>query len=195
MTDIAEKLAFLCSRDAMTRPHSTDSLLSHLLGTHELLVDWGCREALCDAGLFHSVYGTQSYPLTLAPLSARARVRAVIGPEAERLAFLFGIMDKRSFYANLPARAHPGLSSRLSGEALEIELGELGELCHLVVANWLEQRPRVEEQHRFMRRRELSQMRSWLSAAAWAALDDAYGFEAAGSGAVPGDSDREGADA
>ncbi|PRQ04331.1 hypothetical protein ENSA5_08620 [Enhygromyxa salina] len=176
MADIADKLAFLTSHEAMALSHSSDSLLSHLLGTHALLVDWGCREALSDAGLFHSVYGTESYPCTLAPLSARARIRALLGAEAERLAFLFGIMDKRSFYANLPGRERLVLRSRIDDEELELEPGELSDLCHLVVANWLEQRPRVDARYRFMRRRELSQMREWLSASAWAALDEVYRF-------------------
>jgi hypothetical protein len=39
--------------------HSERGLLQHLLGTHALLGDWGARTALCDAGLFHSVYGTE----------------------------------------------------------------------------------------------------------------------------------------
>ena len=38
--------------------------LSHLLGTRRLLVEWGERPALCDAGLFHSAYGTEYFPHT-----------------------------------------------------------------------------------------------------------------------------------
>ena len=34
--------------------------LSHLLGTRRLLVEWGERPAVCDAGLFHSAYGTEN---------------------------------------------------------------------------------------------------------------------------------------
>src|SRR5689334_2977005 len=37
--------------------------LSHLLGTRRLLVEWGERPAMCDAGLFHSAYGTEYFPV------------------------------------------------------------------------------------------------------------------------------------
>jgi hypothetical protein len=37
--------------------HSDRGLLDHLFGTRQLLVEWEARAALCDAGLFHSVYG------------------------------------------------------------------------------------------------------------------------------------------
>lgn len=35
--------------------------LSHLAGTRRLLAEWGERPELCDAGLFHSAYGTEYF--------------------------------------------------------------------------------------------------------------------------------------
>lgn len=58
--------------------------LSHLLGTRRLLVRWDERPALCDAGLFHSAYGTE-YFQPEAP-ATRDEVRALIGDEAEAIA-------------------------------------------------------------------------------------------------------------
>jgi len=58
--------------------------LSHLLGTRRLLVAWGARPALCDAGLFHSAYGTEFFEPD-AP-ATRQEVRALIGAEAEAIA-------------------------------------------------------------------------------------------------------------
>jgi hypothetical protein len=61
--------------------------LSHLMGTRRLLASWGERPALCDAGLFHSVYGTEYFvPERVAD---RGDVVAIIGPEAERIAWLW----------------------------------------------------------------------------------------------------------
>ena len=61
--------------------------LAHLVGTRRLLMAWGERPALCDAGLFHSVYGTEFFiPDRIA---ARDDVVAVIGAEAERVAWLW----------------------------------------------------------------------------------------------------------
>lgn len=58
--------------------------VSHLLGTRRLLVSWGERPALCDAGLFHSVYGTEYFALDGA--ADREDVRRIIGDEAEEIA-------------------------------------------------------------------------------------------------------------
>jgi (p)ppGpp synthase/HD superfamily hydrolase len=64
-------------------PHSEVGLFDHLLGTRQLLVEWKARPALCDAGLFHSVYSTEHYELKAIPLSMRDEVRQLIGDEAE----------------------------------------------------------------------------------------------------------------
>ena len=58
-------------------------MFDHLLGTRRLLVEWEARPALCDAGLFHSVYSTEYYELKAIPLSMRDEVRQLIGDEAE----------------------------------------------------------------------------------------------------------------
>jgi hypothetical protein len=61
--------------------------LSHLIGTRRLLRLWNSRSSLCDAGLFHSVYGTEFFEP--ACIADRADVIALIGPEAERIAWLW----------------------------------------------------------------------------------------------------------
>lgn len=59
--------------------------LSHLLGTRRLLLAWGERPALGDAGLFHSAYGTEYFQPDRP--AERDEVRAVIGAEAEAVAW------------------------------------------------------------------------------------------------------------
>jgi hypothetical protein len=61
--------------------------LSHLMGTRRLLASWGERPALCDAGLFHSVYGTEYFEPDR--VATREDVVAIIGAEAERIAWLW----------------------------------------------------------------------------------------------------------
>ena len=61
--------------------------LSHLLGTRRVLASWGERPALCDAGLFHSAYGTEYFEPTCTENGDD--VIAVIGAEAERIAWLW----------------------------------------------------------------------------------------------------------
>lgn len=61
--------------------------LSHLLGTRRLLVAWGERPAMGDAGLFHSAYGTEYFPIDQP--AGRDEVRGVIGEEAEEIAWVW----------------------------------------------------------------------------------------------------------
>jgi len=98
---LEDRLRFLRNANADAMPHSQRALLDHLLGTRQLLLDWGARPAVCDAGLFHSVFGTEHYAPQAIPLSMRADVRQLIGDEAESLAWLFCIMRRETFDANL----------------------------------------------------------------------------------------------
>lgn len=61
--------------------------LSHLLGVRRLLVEWGERPALCDAGLFHSAYGTEYFQPT--EPASRDDVRRLIGDDAEEVAWMW----------------------------------------------------------------------------------------------------------
>ena len=67
--------------------HGSDTLLHHLIGTHDLLKQWGAEEYVQDAGLYHSVYGTEYFQPNLNV--TRDQVREIIGTEAERLVDLF----------------------------------------------------------------------------------------------------------
>ena len=59
--EFEKAIAYLRSRGAAETSHSNRMLLKHLIGTWEQLAIWGARRTLCDAGLFHSVYGTEHF--------------------------------------------------------------------------------------------------------------------------------------
>lgn len=61
------RIRFLRLHVTGTMQHSGNNPLEHLLGTYTILRGWNAREALCDAGLFHSLYGTESYKETTIP--------------------------------------------------------------------------------------------------------------------------------
>src|SRR3954462_15069341 len=88
---LERRVSFLRAASEMGHPGGV--LLDHLLGTRRLLASWGERPALCDAGLFHSVYGTEYF--TPEHAAERDAVIAVIGAEAERVAWLW-CANKRS---------------------------------------------------------------------------------------------------
>ena len=72
------------------------TFLDHLSGTEDKLREWGCDEAVCLAGLFHSVYGTEGFQGFTLPLEERGSVAELIGPRAERAAFFNCVMDRSS---------------------------------------------------------------------------------------------------
>jgi hypothetical protein len=170
------KTRFLIEHNAIGISHSSSTLLNHLAGTRALLEAWGAPREVCDAGLYHAVYGTESYSNKLLPPELRSEVRAVIGDAAEFLAYAFGAMKKSSFYANLDREAGFSIQSRFDGSLIALGLCEFAGLCHISVANWLEQRSRVSPADRNIRADEFRKMRRFLNSEARKALDEAYEF-------------------
>jgi len=81
-------------RKTLSMPHSGGSLWSHLLGTWKLLSDAGQPQYICNAGLFHSIYGTRHYRLQCASLDKRDEVQTLIGLQSENLVYLFCVIDR-----------------------------------------------------------------------------------------------------
>ena len=173
------KERFLIEHEAIARSHSSRTLFDHLVGTRALLIDWSVETSISDAGLFHAVYGTESFPTAMVTTHLRGDVQTVIGCEAEFLAHAFGVMTKQSFYANLDQSDGYHVISRLDGDEIPVSDTQLNALCHISVANWLEQRPRVGSEHRFIRAIEFRKMLDRLNPRARAALATAYAFEGA----------------
>ena len=172
---MSEKHVLLQAHGAATAGHGFRSLFEHLQGVADLLTVYGARAALCDAGLFHSVYGTESYQSQTIPIELRPRVVRLIGEEAERLAWLFGVMKKESFYALLGA-GEGSITHRQRGSPVPLRRQDMGDLCDLTVANWLEQRPRAPEQYQRIREVEFRQMLPLLLPGSRAAIAQAYEF-------------------
>src|SRR5258708_6274669 len=77
--------------------HTKDNFLAHLIGVYRYMEARGCTEELCRAGMFHSIYGTESFQGFKLPVERRPEVRDLIGERAERLAYLNCAMDRASF--------------------------------------------------------------------------------------------------
>lgn len=136
-------LRFLAGARVDALDHSRRSLLDHLLGTRALLAAWGARRPVCDAGLFHSVYSTEAFEAAAVSLDRRGEVCGLIGDEAERLAWLFGVMERESFDANLGETNSPTIVNRLTLERISLSRGEFADLVNLSCANTLEAIPRL----------------------------------------------------
>jgi hypothetical protein len=155
--------------------HEGSTLLAHLVGTADLLHAWGARDALCEAGLFHSIYGTESFGTALVRASDRGPLQALLGLEAERIAWAFGAVAKESFYARL-AGPDALVRDRFTGDAIPLDAALHRDLCDLWVANWLEQRPRAPVELQYVRAAEFQRMLPNLLPRAAEALAAAYGF-------------------
>src|SRR6185295_17698861 len=117
--------------------------------------------ALCDAGLFHSIYSTDHYELKAFPLSRRGEVQQLIGDEAESLVFLFCMMRRESLYDNLRKGRDFSVQHRLTGEWLPLTEDQFRDLITLSFANCLEAYPRCARSDRRNIRRGLRYFRKY----------------------------------
>jgi hypothetical protein len=46
-------------------PHTNRTLSNHLIRTYNILEKWDNTKEICLAGLFHSIYGTRVYKISL----------------------------------------------------------------------------------------------------------------------------------
>jgi hypothetical protein len=168
---LERRIRFLRTAHTDEMPHSGRELLDHLLGTRQLLVDWGARPALCDAGLFHSIYGTEHYELKAVPLDVRAPVQQLIGDEAESLAWLFCVMRRETLFQNLGRSGDFTVQQRLTGEWLPLTATQFQDLVTMSFANTLEAFPRVSWVARWNIRRYFRRYRSIASPPVQAAFD------------------------
>ena len=141
MSERSEQLAFLRTLGFADLEHDSHvPFLSHLAGTRRMLASWGCRLALCDAGLFHSVYGTEYFEPDRLP--AREDVIALIGADAERLAWLWCTIRRRTLD---PIARSVELRD---GSTEQLTPGEIADLATLWSADAVEQLERMTPEER-----------------------------------------------
>lgn len=128
----------LATLGAAAFAHVNGSLESHLRGTEALLRRWGNRDALCVAGLYHAVYGTDGITGSLAGIDTRADIARIIGAEAERLAYLYGACARDAFHPRIGTANQLRFTDRFAGCDYAITLADLRDLCEITVANELE---------------------------------------------------------
>jgi hypothetical protein len=120
--------------------HTGRPLITHLSGTYDILMRWGCSKHVCLAGLFHSVYGTALYETRLLTLGKRAYLRAGIGSRAERLVYIFGCTRRPRAFINAIGRSAFRLDNFVTGEEISLSDKTLSELLEIECANLIDQR-------------------------------------------------------
>ena len=120
-----------------------ESFDDHLVGVQSVLRAWGAPEHITDAALFHSIYGTEGFQGFSLPLSQRKDIADLIGARAERLAWIFCMVDRLSVDDTvldsskpLVFRARP----ELGAFAMPLKSrAEWLDFLALSLADWLEQ--------------------------------------------------------
>ena len=167
---LENRLRFLRGANTEGMPHSGRALFDHLLGTRQVLVEWGARPALCDAGLFHSIYGTEHFEPTAVPLTRRDEVRQLIGEEAESLVWLYSMMRRDQFFQDLGKDRNPSVQHRETGEQIALSGTQHQDLLTLLLANSLEAFPRCSWFERRSMRMALRHYRQFASPSVQRAL-------------------------
>jgi hypothetical protein len=119
-------------------PHTRHSLMAHLTGTYEQLALLNLPEHVVVAGLFHSVYGTEGFPHPAVPLARRDEIRALIGDEAERLAYRYCALSFASLQQSVE-EGRPVLEDRFEGGPMPLTKPEFEELLWVKLADAIAQ--------------------------------------------------------
>jgi hypothetical protein len=138
--------------------HSGRDFHTHLKGTHDLLKAWGNPAEICHAGLFHSVYGTTSFKRKVVPLDRRDIVRALIGPHAEFLVYVFCVTRRPAAFLALADSAAGQLvvHDRYAQQPIALSPQDLDGLLEIEAANLCEQGGRVSASLRVLLRSRIS---------------------------------------
>jgi hypothetical protein len=115
-------------------------LMAHLEGTRAVLARWGSSTDICLAGLFHSVYGAEGGRARDrdANLARREEVRALIGPPAEELAYLYAACERRSLFTNTPGAATLTITDLFEQREVPVAEVTLRALLEIEAANMVE---------------------------------------------------------
>jgi len=91
--DHNEAFSFILEKTKNVK-HSNKTFFEHLLNTTFMLEKLNRRKALCMAGLYHSVYGTEFFNFDNSVYFTRDKVKSLIGEEAENIVFEFCSIKK-----------------------------------------------------------------------------------------------------
>ena len=141
--DLKPMIEFLAGLGIEKIAHTQKNYLAHLVNVQRLMQKSGCDEAVCRAGLFHSIYGTEKFQGFKLTLDRREELVALIGERAERLAYWNCLMDRASLDALLWQEEPPyEIRNRETGEPMQLSRQEYDDLCLVHLFDWLEQAPR-----------------------------------------------------
>lgn len=160
--------------------HSDNTYLAHGAGVYRDLKSWGCSQELCDAGMFHSIYGTELFQDFTLPLERRGEVKDLIGERAERLVYLNCCLLRASLDESVERGQAPyTLKDRFLQQEIELSKEDFDDLCRIHLCDWLEQVPRDDRWG--LRRQAFRRMAERLGGVALESYDRVFAMEPAES--------------
>jgi len=158
-----EMVQFLTDLGTESIGHSGDKkYLAHLVSVFNDVRSWGGSQYLARSGMFHSIYGTQLFQGFTLPVERRDELKALIGEDAEWIAFLNCFVHREPFdQAILDGSTDYVVHNRETGESYQLTEQNWRDLIFLHLCDWLEQ---IERLHWWDYRRE-----------AWIAMADYLG--------------------
>mmetsp|Transcript_2342 Transcript_2342/g.6741 ORF Transcript_2342/g.6741 Transcript_2342/m.6741 type:complete len:308 (-) Transcript_2342:1603-2526(-) len=120
----------------------------HLKGVQAVLRFWGAPDYLTNAGLFHSIFGTEGFQGFSLPLSERKAIQNLIGEKAEWLCFVFCMIDRSTLDQTVFAYDGRIQDDKIFYMKARPELGRFDihmdkdewlDFVELTLADWLEQ--------------------------------------------------------
>jgi hypothetical protein len=129
---------FLEQHGAAGIPHPGGTLLQHLRRVAACLAHWRAPSPWWAAGYCHASYGTDGFDAPLMSLDDRSVLRGLIGPEAERLVYIYASCDRAAVYPRLDGTPAVDFRDRFRGEFVTLADQELRAFAELTVANELD---------------------------------------------------------
>ncbi|MEM7536955.1 MAG: DUF6817 domain-containing protein [Chloroflexota bacterium] len=167
---------YIIELGADTIAHSNKTYLAHNIGVYNDMRKWTDDPAMSEAGLFHSIYGTEGFQRFQLPLERRDELRSLIGERAEKLAYLHCFMLRESLDAQLTQKEGPyHITNRETNEIMTLTKEEYDDLVCLHLCNWLELVERTRNWDK--RRGAYRQMAERLGGQMLASYDEVFARE------------------
>lgn len=144
MASNEEVYEFLVGLGTAEIAHTGHDFLTHLKAVQRFVETAGGDSEMSQAGLLHSIYGTEGFQDFSLPLSGRDQVRGMIGERAEFTAYCNCVMDRSTFDAAV-AEAVSGdadafeIRDREGSPPIALTRAQLTDLAEVHVSDWLEQ--------------------------------------------------------
>jgi SM-20-related protein len=137
-----EKLSgFLTQRGAAAIAHKEGSLHDHLVRTFAILEARGFADRVCFGGGLHAIYGTNAFAHALMSPADRAAIASRFGAEAERLAYLFSVLDRPGALESAPEPKRDSVVvEQRDKRKVELALKTYEDLRAIECANLLDQK-------------------------------------------------------